>query len=279
MLRRPKGELITFRFFLSLKIVVIEIRNPNGDATPATKNSIDLDSLRRLGTNVNIHYTESLPAPSLLSSSTSEAASVVLTSSQPQESSDHLSSVHTNSNSPSDVDVVKPEGGINLGVTQQQQSAFIHHALSSAKNRHRRSLTMSSSNFRRRLINKRLIVKRNFPNNQLSKASAESDMDDSNEKGFDGNDEEESDDSAERELEEDGKVVEKQESVLNTRDRLDDDDNENDLEKSMKLFVPYWDAYDTVNQLFLELSEYCSVFIYLWSSHDDLSFIKTATKS
>ncbi|CAO1308344.1 unnamed protein product [Diamesa serratosioi] len=36
-------------------------------------------------------------------------------------------------------------------------------------------------------------------------------------------------------------------------DRLDED-NEDDLVKSMKLFVPYWDAYDTINQLFLELN-------------------------
>ena len=40
-----------------------------------------------------------------------------------------------------------------------------------------------------------------------------------------------------------------------SNDRLDSDDNEINLEKPTKLFIPYWDAYDTVNQLFLEISK------------------------
>lgn len=43
-------------------------------------------------------------------------------------------------------------------------------------------------------------------------------------------------------------------------DRLEAD-NESDSEKSMKMFVPYWDAYDTVNQLFLEMGE---CYLYKW---------------
>lgn len=77
--------------------------------------------------------------------------------------------------------------------------------------------------------------------------------DDSNEE-----DEGENDDYIERETvdEEDEKEQEKQQhNIINGHDRLDDDDNESDLGKSMKLFVPYWDPYDTVNQLFLEISE------------------------
>lgn len=79
------------------------------------------------------------------------------------------------------------------------------------------------------------------------------DVDDSNETELDGIGDGENDDYVEREEVE--KKQEKQLNVLNGHDRLDDD-NESDLEKSMKLFVPYWDAYDTVNQLFLEISEY-----------------------
>lgn len=82
--------------------------------------------------------------------------------------------------------------------------------------------------------------------------------DSSNETELDGIDEGENDDYIEREEagEEDEKKQEKQLNVLNGHDRLDGDDNEGDLGKSMKLFVPYWDAYDTVNQLFLEISKY-----------------------
>lgn len=96
--------------------------------------------------------------------------------------------------------------------------------------------------------------------------------DDSNEEGAD---DRENDDYVERETgDEDEKEQEKQHNVPNGHDRLDADDNESDLEKSMKLFVPYWDPYDTVNQLFLEISKYYrfSVFSFL-ESHDASSFI------
>lgn len=84
--------------------------------------------------------------------------------------------------------------------------------------------------------------------------------DDSNETELDGSDDGENDDYIERE--EEGKAQEdKQLNILNGHDRLDDDDNEADLVKSMKLLVPYWDAYDTVNQLFLEISKYTSLFV------------------
>lgn len=45
-------------------------------------------------------------------------------------------------------------------------------------------------------------------------------------------------------------------SGQNDRLEEDGDDNESDLEKSIKMYVPFWEAYDTVNQLFLEMSEY-----------------------
>lgn len=236
-------------------------RNPNGDATPTTKHSIDLESLKRLGSNS--HYTESLPAPSSLSSS----ADAVLMSSkqQQQQTSEHPPpSVSTVNNGHNNAVIAGSENDGRIVVVetiqQQQQSQFIHHALSSANNRHRRSLTATgSSSSNRRLISKRYVVKRNFPNNQLSKVSDEMDADDSsNETELDGIDEGENDDYIEREEagEEDEKKQEKQLNVLNGHDRLDGDDNEGDLGKSMKLFVPYWDAYDTVNQLFLEISKY-----------------------
>lgn len=232
-----------------------------------------MESLKRLGGTGNSRYTESLPAPSLLSSSAaidaaSAAAAVLLKSSQqPLEISPSISTATNNQNSFNDAIKAKPENDGRFVVVesiQQQQSQFIHHALSSAKNRHRRSLTMgsSNSNLNRRLINKRYIVKRNFPNNQLSKASEEMDVDDSNETELDGVGDGENDDYIEREEEAEGekeKAEEKQKNISNDHDRLDVDDNESDLEKSMKLFVPYWDVYDTVNQLFLEISEYTSL--------------------
>lgn len=242
-----------------------ENRNPNGDATLASKHSIDLESLKRLAS----HYSESLPAPSLLSSAAAASAATAaakLMSSEPKqqnethENSPSISPLANNQNSNNDIIMTKPEndGGrfVVVESMQQQQSQFIHHALSSAKNRHRRSLTMgsSNSNLNRRLIKQRYLVKRNFPNNQLSKASNEMDVDDSNETELDGIGDGENDDYVEREEVE--KEQEKQLNVLNGHDRLDDENNESDLEKSMKLFVPYWDAYDTVNQLFLEISEY-----------------------
>jgi hypothetical protein len=210
------------------------------------------------------HYAESLPAPSLLSSS----ASSILTSSQKHqkpeisENSPSLSTSMSNQNANNDVIMAEPENDGRIVVVKesvhQQQSQFIHHALSSANNRHRRSLTVtgnSNSNSNRRLINKRYVVKRNFPNNQLSKAS-NVDEDDSNETELDGTDDGENDDYIESEKKKKQKEQEKQQNILNGHDRLDDDDNESDLGKSMKLFVPYWVAYDTVNQLFLEISKY-----------------------
>lgn len=217
-----------------------------------------MESLKRLGSSS--HFTESLPAPSLLSSSAASPAQLM--SSKQQETFENPAIMSTTNNHYPHNDVIKAEPEkdgriVVVGTTQQQQ---IHHALSSANNRHRRSLTMSSSNsnLNRRLINKRYVVKRNFPNNQLSKASKEMDADDSNETEMDGTDDGENDDYIEREAagEEDGKTKEQQQNISNGHDRLDDDDNESDLGKSMKLFVPFWDAYDTVNQLFLELSKY-----------------------
>lgn len=87
------------------------------------------------------------------------------------------------------------------------------------------------------------------------------DVDDSNETELD---REENDDYIEgvNEIgEKKGKTHEKQPNILNGHDRLDNDDNESDLEKSMKLSAPYWDPYDTVNQLFLEISKYTTPFM------------------
>lgn len=133
----------------------------------------------------------------------------------------------------------------------------IHHALSATTNsRHRRSLASTGdrrnkSNFKRHLI-KRYIVKRNFPNNQLSsKSSDEMDEDDSNELELGESD----DDYTEHE-----QKRPKPNNLNGQHDRLEAD-NESDSEKSMKTFVPYWDAYDTVNQLFLEMGE-CLVYLH-----------------
>lgn len=215
-----------------------------------------MDSLKRLGSSLKSHYAESLPAPSLLSSSAS-----ILTSStkqhqqQPQQTSENPPDLSSSMNVNNDVIMPGNDGRIVVveeSTQQQQQSQFIHHALSSTNNRHRRSLTTSTGISNRRLINKRYIVKRNFPNNQLSKASDEMDVDDSNETEIDGTDDGENDDYVEGE----DKSKKKEQQNINGHDRLDDDDNEGDLRKSMKLFIPYWDAYDTVNQLFLEISKY-----------------------
>jgi hypothetical protein len=213
-----------------------------------------VESLKRLGTS-SIRHVESLPEPSLLSAS-SGAITKTPTPSEASSSDDdinqttHHDGVMTTSEDDGREAVETPQ--------QQQQSQFIHHALSAAKNRHRRSLVSgSNSNANRRLISQRYIVKRNFPNNQLSKASTEMEADDSNETELDGTDDGENDDYIEREeADEDEKTQDKQLNILNGHDRLDDDDNESDSGKSMKLFVPYWDAYDTVNQLFLEISKY-----------------------
>jgi hypothetical protein len=243
-------------------------RNPNGDATPTTKNSIEMESLKRLGSTSNIHHMESLPEPSLLSSST---AAILKSSTPPESSSSSEEGNNINQQTHNDgvMTESKDDGRVVVETPQQQQqSQFIHHALSAAKNRHRRSLASSSSssnsnsNANRRLISQRYIVKRNFPNNQLSKASTEMEADDSNETELDGTDDGENDDYIEREEadeDEKEKAQDKPPDILNGPDRLDDDDNESDLGKSPKLFVPYWDAYDTVNQLFLEISKYTNV--------------------
>jgi hypothetical protein len=221
---------------------------------------VDVESLKRLGSNSNVRHVESLPEPSLLS-----ASSKTPTPSEASSSDDDINqTTHVMTASEDDGrDVVEAQ-------QRQQQSQFIHHALSAAKNRHRRSLVSTSrgsSNANRRLISQRYIVKRNFPNNQLSKASTEMEADDSNETELDGTDDGENDDYIEREeADEDGKTQDKQLNILNGHDRLDDDDNESDLGKSMKLFVPYWDAYDTVNQLFLEISKYTQL-------HDESPFV------
>jgi hypothetical protein len=240
-----------------------KLRNPNGDATPTSKHSIDVESLKHLGSSFKSHYGESLPAPSLLSSSASIPTSSLKHQTQQQKSSDEnvssSSSSMNNQNTNNDVVMKESEKDGRIVVVeeslQQQQSQFIHHALSSTNNRHRRSLTATGSsngNSNRRLISKRYIVKRNFPNNQLSKASNEMDVDDSNETELDGTDDGENDDYIEGEKEREKQQLHSK----NGHDRLDNDDNESDSEQSMKLTVPFWDAYDTVNQLFLEMSKY-----------------------
>lgn len=104
------------------------------------------------------------------------------------------------------------------------------------------------------------------------------DVDDSNETELDGTDEGENDDYIEREeVGEDERRRESQQNNLSVHDRLDDDDNEGDLAKSMKLFVPYWDAYDTVNQLFLEISKY-TLPTFAIRLHDAPSFVTAAGK-
>lgn len=251
------------------------IRNPNGDATPTNRHSIRLDSLKHLGGS---SHFESLPAPSSLQSS-------LVTSSdheqqQQQRNQLHLhveaSSIFENASrndNDDDDDVIEnsDKGGGRIGdesFHSQQQSQFIHHALSSTNNRHRRSLMSDSSsiksegggglsrnksNFKRHLI-KRFVVKRNFPNNQLSKSSDEmDDEEDSNELDLSGGP-----DEAENEDDYTEHDKKKLKALGGQHDRLeeDGDDNESDLEKSIKMYVPYWEAYDTVNQLFLEMSEY-----------------------
>lgn len=114
---------------------------------------------------------------------------------------------------------------------------------------------MNRSSFKRKIISKRFIMKRNFSNNHLSKLAIETGIDDSNETELDGiKVEETGDDYLQREV---GNTA-KSEKYLNGHDLLDVDDdvNESDLGKTSKLFAPYWDAYDTVNQLYLEISKY-----------------------
>lgn len=85
------------------------------------------------------------------------------------------------------------------------------------------------------------------------------DEDDSNEAELDGMDDGENDDDyveGESEGSSNRRQQTQEKNNLNRQDRLDENDNENDLGKSMEMLVPYWDAYDTVNQLFLEISKY-----------------------
>ncbi|XP_070498359.1 uncharacterized protein Nlg2 [Chironomus tepperi] len=260
-------DIQTSRILIHYLANFIKTGNPNGDATPSNKHSIEMDSLKRLGSTS--HLVESLPAPSSLLSS-----SDLLMSSQlhHQQESNHENQHHidmlnissaisrsiNNDNdnriesvgtSISDKDNV--DNVIESIQSQQHQTQFIYHALSSTNNRHRRSLTddIGSRNFKQHLM-KRYIVKRNFPNNQLSKSTDDMNDDDSNEIELDGIDDGENDDYVKGEDEEDG---DEQNNKNGQHDRLDDDDNESDLVKS-KMDVPYWDAYDTVNQLFLEMN-------------------------
>lgn len=233
-----------------------------------------MDSLKRLGSIS--HLVESLPAPSSLQSSSSGT----LMSSQlfHQQESNHenqhhidmlniSSAISRSVNNDNDIRTGTSNGDkenvdndkivLESIQSQQHQTQFIYHALSSTNNRHRRSLTgdIGTSNFKRHLI-KRYIVKRNFPNNQLSKSSDDMNEDDSNEIELDGIDDGENDDYVKGgEDEDDEDRDEKNNNKNGQHDRLDDDDNESDLVKS-KMDVPYWDAYDTVNQLFLEMSKY-----------------------
>lgn len=179
----------------------------------------------------SIHHSENLPSPSLLSSSSATTSSM--------SSSLHSTDVTYNASE----EIVE----IPLPPPILQQSKLIHHH-ASPNNRHRRALQKNSNI---KLI-KKYISKRNFPNNRMAtKISEEMDEDDEedNEMELDDTDDEENDDYEQQQLE-----LHKT-STENSHDRLDED-NEDDLVKSMKLFVPYWDAYDTINQLFLELSEY-----------------------
>lgn len=271
-------------------------RNPNGDATPTNRHSLAMDSLKHL--SGSSHFVELLPKPSSLLSSTSSSSSVLMTPSDFEEREEllhfHLQkSSYENSSVISrndddvddDEDVIESSSNNNGRASSveafhsQQQTQFIHHPLSSANNRHRRSLMNDSSHrsvkhssggsggkVRNRLkhhLMKRYVVKRNFPNNQLSKtASVEMDDEvDSNEMELGALDEADNeDDYDEREKKQQKNVGEEKEALKSGQhDRLEDDeDNESDLEKSTKMYVPYWDAYDTVNQLFLEMSEYYS---------------------
>ncbi|KAG5676605.1 hypothetical protein PVAND_006427 [Polypedilum vanderplanki] len=257
-------DIQTSRILIHYLANFIQTGNPNGDATPTNRHSIELDSLRRLGSDS--HLIESLPAPLSLHSSssspTSSMSSQIILQQQHQQQKEiheelqhHLTlntsvifrSIQNDNNNNSSHSI----NDDNSESMQHQQSAFIHHALSLMNNRHRRSsAAVSSSSF------KKFIVKRNFPNNQLT-TSLGSDEDDSNELELDGIDDGENDDDDYIEREEDektsGQQQQKQQKTGN-HDRLDIDDNESDLEKSMKMYVPYWDAYDTVNQLFLEMN-------------------------
>jgi len=240
-----------------------------------------MDSLKRLGSNS--HLVESLPAPSSLLSSSGILMSSQLHHQPPpepnHENQHHIDMLNISSATSNDNDIrsgsvvtsISEKGNadnekivLESIQSQQHQTQFIYHALSSTNNRHRRSLTgdIESSNFKRHLM-KRFIVKRNFPNNQLSKSSDEMNEDESNEIELDVIDDVESDDYVKGEDEEE--EGDGQKNKDGQHDRLDDDNNESDLVKS-KMDVPYWDAYDTVNQLFLEMSEYYLHFIYSYTS-------------
>lgn len=217
-----------------------EYRNPNGDTTPLSKHSIDLESLRHFGHNLNKENNEFLPEPSLLSSSSSTTKDTTLTSSQAQASG-HLASTSGTRKIQNNAIVLIPENSGHFVAT--------HHALSSAKKRHRRSFTVNRSSFKRRIISKRFIMKRNFPTHHLSIET------DSNETEFEAIDVEETgDDYMHRRV---GNTVKTPKHSAG-HDLLDfvEDVSKNDEGKTSNLFAPYWDAYDTVNQLYLEISKY-----------------------
>ena len=63
-------------------------------------------------------------------------------------------------------------------------------------------------------------------------------------------------------------------------DRLEEKgDNESEAEKSMKMFLPYWDAYDTVNQLFLEMGEFFLLLLIICICGDYLFGVYSSIKS
>lgn len=80
------------------------------------------------------------------------------------------------------------------------------------------------------------------------------DVDDSSETETDETDDGENDDYVEGEEEKKKQQLQSKQQQ-NEHDRLDGDDNEINMEKPTKLSIPYWDPYDTVNQLFLEISK------------------------
>lgn len=245
--------------------------------------------MKRLGSDSHF-LTETLPAPSsLLSTSLKTTGSKLFFQLSKEEQNNNKFKHHhsqtfnksmilrsANNNDNSDETDRSNESSYSLAIDStdehkvgsiEQKSPFIHHALSSITNRHQISLTdgsnrISASVFKRHLM-KRYIVKRNFPNNQLSRASSE---DDSNEIELNGTDDKENDDDDDYIKEEKTNGLKQQHKNSHQEDRLDidvgdgDDENDNnnndesDLKKS-KIYVPYWDAYDIVNQLFLEMSK------------------------
>lgn len=133
-----------------------------------------------------------------------------------------------------------------IGTKKDQNKAVVTnpasngHFAPSAKKRHRRS-------FKLKIIKKHFIRKRNFPNNFLTNPSLELGLDDSNEtENFDVD---ETNDHVQHETGSTKKVEE-------TSNGHDEDVNESDASRVSQVIAPYWDSYDTVNQLYLEISEY-----------------------